>query len=601
MPHKPKTTNPEWLPRPKEPGAFWGFESLQSNTTYTPNQFFDVCLPHYSRGVVRLVGYIIYQTFAWSDRNGRPMNEQHKVTYQELIAKAGISRGSLAEAINEAVKGNLITIKKGHADQAGKHAQSTIFELKWSDDPEYIKQPKRFKGFYEGNGNRTYIPNQFFTRIVPNEPLVITKVVGSIIRFSIGFQVKRGFRRQEIALSYRDIQHFAHIKSPHDLSKALRHAIGMNYIHCVEQGYFDPNAGKKSKATVYSLRWAQDKRADSDVNSDSYDVTGSKSVAGYRFKIRSETGSKSVAGDRFKIRSDIEIKQLNKTSKQQQDAVAQVSLEDEDMESFKRLCEAGFDIKTAQLLASIRSIEHIKQQIAWLPKRHPTQNPLGLLRKAIEEDWPEPVDHLVTEPTVKDSPETIFGRHFYAGLGRNNGTPVAMPSRTDIVSAGPFIAELLKIWPNPNHLSDWGRRFGLQIANGKGVDAYPMSLAQAIRQFGNGFVVWVRKDRERQLRCTVNQNRESYEGQFKADYLHYVAELESECLKTNPQAYREFLAYREAHKADIEKTPGEFIRGKLLQHHNTHTALIQDFIKYFPEVPDFWGWNAQFNREHQIA
>src|SRR6267142_6675818 len=68
---------PELPPAPKH-SEFEGFAPLQSNTTYSPNQFFDVVLPHFPRGVVRLVGYIIYRTFAWSDRDGRPMSEQHK-------------------------------------------------------------------------------------------------------------------------------------------------------------------------------------------------------------------------------------------------------------------------------------------------------------------------------------------------------------------------------------------------------------------------------------------------------------------------------------------------------------------------------------------
>ncbi|MGH8651348.1 MAG: hypothetical protein ACREUI_04460 [Burkholderiales bacterium] len=547
------------------------------------------------------MGYIIYQTFAWSDRNGRPISEKHEVTYQELIGKAGISRGALAQAISEAVNGNFITIKRGQPDKAGKQGESTLFELKWSADPEYVKNPRQFKGFFEGNGNRTYIPNQFFTRILPNEPLVVIKVVGSVIRFSIGFQVKRGFRRQEVSLSYREIQHYANIRSPHDLSKALHHAVETNYIHYVELGYFDPNAGKKSKATVYSLKWAQDKRADSDFDSSSYEVTGSKSVAGEkdnRFKIRSGTGSKKIADNRFKIRSDIEIKQINKTSKQQQDAVAEISLEDK--ESFGRLREAGFDNKTASLLASVRSLEHIEQQIAWLPKRHSTKNPLGLLRKAIEEDWSEPVN-LITGPTAEDSPEMVFGRHFYAGLGRNDGTPVAMPSRMDILATEPFVTELLNIWPNPNRIADWGRQFGLQAAERKSAETYPMSLTGAIRQFGNGFVVWTRNDRERQLRQFTNQSRENYEGQFKADYLRYVAEIKAEYRKTNPEAYREFLAYREARKAEIEKIPGDFIRRKLLHHYNNDTAITQDFIRYFPEVADFWKWDAQYNRQHQVV
>jgi hypothetical protein len=85
------TFRPESLPA-TAPTSFEGFAPLQSNTTYCPNQFFDVALPHFARGVVRLVGYVIYRTFAWSDRDGRPISEQHKVSYRELTEEAGISR-----------------------------------------------------------------------------------------------------------------------------------------------------------------------------------------------------------------------------------------------------------------------------------------------------------------------------------------------------------------------------------------------------------------------------------------------------------------------------------------------------------------------------
>jgi len=49
---------------PPERREFEGFAPLQSNTTYCPNQFYDVVLPNFPRGVVRLVGYVIYRTFA---------------------------------------------------------------------------------------------------------------------------------------------------------------------------------------------------------------------------------------------------------------------------------------------------------------------------------------------------------------------------------------------------------------------------------------------------------------------------------------------------------------------------------------------------------
>src|SRR6266566_949756 len=84
------------------PARFFGFAPPTSNTTYTPNQFFDVCLPHASRGTVRLVGYLIRKTLGWCDAQGHPQNERHAVSYAEFIDDAGISRAMIRAAIDEA-------------------------------------------------------------------------------------------------------------------------------------------------------------------------------------------------------------------------------------------------------------------------------------------------------------------------------------------------------------------------------------------------------------------------------------------------------------------------------------------------------------------
>ncbi len=78
MPYDESQGVPPELPPARKHPAFEGFAPLQSNTTYCPNQFFDVVLPHFPRGVVRLVGYAIYRTFAWSHRDGRPKSEQQQ-------------------------------------------------------------------------------------------------------------------------------------------------------------------------------------------------------------------------------------------------------------------------------------------------------------------------------------------------------------------------------------------------------------------------------------------------------------------------------------------------------------------------------------------
>src|SRR5438105_500865 len=193
---------------PQQP--FVGFNLPTSNTTYTPNQFFDVCLPHYSRGVVRLVAFMIRKTLGWCDAQGRPQAEQHAVSYADL-EEAGISREMIRSSIDQAIKGHFIRcVRRPSAKTAGISSVTGLYELQWDDRPEYVKDPRHFRGFFAGEGNRTYIPNQFFDQLLPNETLAVLKVVGSVIRFSIGFANKWGHRRKNVALSYQHIQNYSH-------------------------------------------------------------------------------------------------------------------------------------------------------------------------------------------------------------------------------------------------------------------------------------------------------------------------------------------------------------------------------------------------------
>src|ERR1041384_7285830 len=202
---------------------FAGFALPTSNTTYCPNQFFDVCRPHGSRGCVRLVAYLIRKTLGWCDRHGNPQETHIAVSYADLIEKAGISRQMIRSALDEALKANFVRCtQKGLAKSAGQAAQTAQYELRWDERHEYVKDPKRFQGFFAGEGNRTYIPNQFFDHVIPHETLAVVKVVGSVIRFSIGFQTRYGFRRQQTSLSYQDIQRYARIRNRQNLSDALK-------------------------------------------------------------------------------------------------------------------------------------------------------------------------------------------------------------------------------------------------------------------------------------------------------------------------------------------------------------------------------------------
>jgi hypothetical protein len=363
---------------PQQP--FAGFALPTSNTTYTPNQFFDVCLPYSSRGTVRIVAFILRKTLGWCDAEGNPQNEQHAVSYADF-EEAGISRGMIQPSLKEALQGHFIRcVRPPQTKKAGQPAVSGLYELQWDSRGAYLKDPKMFRGFFAGEGNRTYIPNQFFDALVPAESLAVLKVVGSILRFSIGFANKWGHRRRNVALSYQHIRNYAHLRDRTSLSAALQHALKANYIERVEKGFFDPDAGKLSKAAVYALRWAE-----VPLNIAPPEAIGSKTrpaeiSANHRSKIPTGIGSKTRPAHRYENPTDIEIKQENKTYKQQDDVAA----------SFERLKAEGFDVRAAQAIASQWPSERIERQIHWLEGRNIKSNGLGMLRAAIEQDWPRP-------------------------------------------------------------------------------------------------------------------------------------------------------------------------------------------------------------------
>jgi hypothetical protein len=216
------------------------------------------------------------------------------------------------------------------------------------------------------------------------------KVVGSVIRFSIGFQNKWGHRRRNVALSYQHIRNYSRLSDRTTLGDAIHHAMRSNYIERVEEGYFDPAAGKHSRAAVYAMRW---------LNEAVERPIGKKTRLGighdvFRLENPTGIGQKTRPEDRLENQTDIEIKQTNKTIKQKPGAESAVS--------FEKLKEAGFDSAAAKALANRYSFDRVERQINWLTARKISNNRLGMLRKAIEEDWAAPVPGRLGQPNLME-------------------------------------------------------------------------------------------------------------------------------------------------------------------------------------------------------
>lgn len=374
---------------------FYGFAAPTSNTCYVPNQFFDVCLRHRSRGCVRLVAYLIRQTLGWSDAEGRPLRERFSFSYATLIHEAGVGRDSIRAALAEAEKHHFIRcLRRPVAYQSGTTAQVGLYELCWDESGEYRKDPEQFRGFFAGEGNRTYIPNEYFDVVVRQETLAIAKVVGSVIRFSIGFATKWGHRRQHVALSFSDLSRYAILADRSTLSAAIKTAIAKHFLVMIAPGIFDPNAGQTSTAATYAICWIDGSGQSSlPPLNEAVETTNSRKTRPEKFSIadRSENptgnGRKTRPEKQSENQTGIQITMKNNSLKQQAEAAA----------GFELLRIEGFDEKSATALSAQFGVERICRQIDWLEKRKIRSNRLGMLRAAIVGDWPAP------DPTVKSA------------------------------------------------------------------------------------------------------------------------------------------------------------------------------------------------------
>jgi hypothetical protein len=358
---------------------FNGFEHLTANYLYCPNQFFDVCLPNHSRGTVRLVAYILRKTLGWLDEEGNPVEQDITISYRDLITEAGISRGAIRKALDDAVKGGFITcIHSGKANENNQSAEMACYTLRWATDDHYQKNADNFNGFFSGEGHRTPIPNSFFDQVVKRETLSVVKVVGSVLRHTIGYQNQFGGRRQIAPLSYSYILNYSNMSDRTTLGAAIQHAIETGYIYCVQKGTVNPSNNERRPST-YAIRWHEQ------ANLEGYG-TKTRPVDSERYKNQTNNGTETRLAKRFKNQTE-EITPENNTYKQKDVAAVEIL---KNTKRFQILREAGFDESVALELSESRGLDEIKKQIDWLPHRKPDRNSLGMLRRAIEIGWSKP-------------------------------------------------------------------------------------------------------------------------------------------------------------------------------------------------------------------
>ena len=98
------------------------------------------------------------------------------------------------------------------------------------------------------------IPNTFFNRVVPQERLTVVKVVGTVLRHTVGYQNQFGGRRSQAPLAYSYMQRWANIRDRSSLSEAIKLAIADGYLRRVSQGVVNAKSALRQPAT-YAVNW----------------------------------------------------------------------------------------------------------------------------------------------------------------------------------------------------------------------------------------------------------------------------------------------------------------------------------------------------------
>ena len=202
-----------------------GFQ--KPNEVLTPNHFFDVCLPHASIQVSRVVSYLIHETLGYTKDDGDPFRERFRASYKQIADEAGLPPSAVKKALDQAVEGRFLNrLRSAVPSSKGQAAQSGEYELRWHDykDGQYIVDPRKFKGFFAAEGNRTSIPEEFFSHVVRHNIKSVVRFVGAVIRNTIGVKASFGKGRVTRAdLSYRRLQGYLNM-SHTTLASAIKKA-----------------------------------------------------------------------------------------------------------------------------------------------------------------------------------------------------------------------------------------------------------------------------------------------------------------------------------------------------------------------------------------
>ncbi len=568
--------------------AFPGFPDFRSNVTFVPIQFFTIVIPTASRGCVRIVGYALRKLLGWVDELGNPTQEQVHFSYRELIEKAGVSRDAIADALREAVdKKYLRCVQTPRPDLPGQASRHGTYVIAWNTDAPYTDRPTEFSGFYypeaavvteqhpdgvrhRPKAARKNIPNAFFDVLIPQERLSVIRVVGALLFYSIKWG-PGGERKVPVQLSISQLSRLTHLSRQH-VHEALREAQARGYIQTVSQGRFDAHAGE---AATYAIHWVRDPTV---VRAPSVPV--GKGEQERSEKVNSHPSEKVNS---MSIKTESKTQETTAPDLQVPHPAAAAS-------ALELLLKTGFDSDTARALAEMRPKEVIRRQIEWLPLRKSTRNRLGLLRRAIEQNWSRPEIEVLPADQQRGRE---FARHYYAAYHGNTGEPAAEPTTRDCGVGARFVDRLLALDPDEQRIPEWGRQFGIRIKQRHRTDARARPhLCSALVLYGDEFLQAIERSRSVNRAKRGSQAEEARAAERMPAYLTFLRAMEGRLRNDEAARYARFLDERRLTRQRM--TGGLFLASAdTLARFDSEPSRLLAFAEFFRgQVPDINTWDG---------
>ena len=83
---------------------------MYQQTTQVPNSLFDVQLPHFNLGELKVLLVIIRQTNGWIDKRTGKRKIRDRISHSQFIKKTGLSRRVISKTLQSLVNRGLVSV-----------------------------------------------------------------------------------------------------------------------------------------------------------------------------------------------------------------------------------------------------------------------------------------------------------------------------------------------------------------------------------------------------------------------------------------------------------------------------------------------------------